>query len=504
MKKKAYHNPVFFVSTIIVGLLVIIGAVFPEGFGKVAQALFDFTTINFGWFYLLAVFVFIMVLLGLAIGKFGKLRLGPSNSRPEYSFFTWIGMLFSTGFGSGLVFWGVAEPMSHFFETPFPGLDAQTPEAARVAMGYAFFNWGISQWSVFAIVGLVIAYIQFRKDGKGLISTAIEPVVGKNRGIANTIDSFAVIATVMGVATSLGLGIMQMNGGLTSIFNIPNTIWVQIIIAGVMLITYLSSSVTGLNKGMKWLSNINLSLCLLLLLFVFFAGPTVFILESFVLGIGDYLTNFVQYSLRMTPYGGGEWVHQWTIFYWAWAISWSPFVGAFIARVSRGRTIREFIFGVLVVPPAIACLWIAVFGGTSLFSDLNNGTQIAEAVNGDIAVALFETFGTLPLSTITSLLAILLIFTFLVTSADSATYILGSMTSKGSINPAMITKIIWGVLITAISVVLLLAGGLEALQTAALISALPFAVILLVMVAAILKLLKKDVKSKEKVDKENK
>ncbi|MYL59464.1 BCCT family transporter [Virgibacillus halodenitrificans] len=492
--KKTFKNPVLYVSAIIVLLLVIIGAVMPDKFGSVANKLFTFTTSSFGWFYLLAVFIFIIFLVGLAFSKYGKVRLGPVNSRPEYSFFTWIGMLFSAGFGAGLVFWGVAEPMSHFFETPFPSIEAQTEEAARVAMGYAFFHWGVSQWSVFAVVGLVIAYLQFKKEKKGLISTAIQPVVGKNKALGGTIDSLAVIATVMGVATSLGLGILQMNGGLKSVFNLPNSIVVQVAIAGVMLVTYLLSSSTGLNKGIKWLSNLNLGLCLLLLIFVFFAGPTVFILDTFVLGLGDYFTNFIQYSLRLTPYSEDTWVRDWTIFYWAWSTAWSPFVGAFVARVSKGRTIREFVFGVLVVPPAIACLWIAAFGGTAIHSDLFNGTQIAEAVNGDIAVALFETFGNLPMTTILSLLSIFLIFTFLVTSADSATYILGSMTSRGSLNPALIVKIIWGVLITAIAVVLLLAGGLNALQTASLISALPFTIILLIIVVSFLKMIKKDIK----------
>ncbi|WP_010647405.1 BCCT family transporter [Oceanobacillus massiliensis] len=496
MKNKSYLNPVFFVSAIIVSLLVILGAAAPRAFGNVAGRLFSFTTINFGWFYLLAVFIITLFLIGLSISKYGKIRLGPVDSRPEFPFFTWIGMLFSAGFGISIVFWGVAEPMSHFFNTPFPELDGQTPEAAREAMGYSFFHWGISQWSVFAIVGLVIAYFQFRKNRKGLISIAIEPVVGKNRGVANTIDSLAVIATVMGVATSLGLGILQMNGGLTAVAGIPNSMWIQLVIAGVMLVAYLLSSSTGLNKGIKWLSNINLGLCLLLLVFVFFAGPTVFILETLVLATGDYLMNFIQYSLRLTPYSGGTWVQEWTIFYWAWAIAWSPFVGAFVARVSRGRTIRQFVFGVLVVPPAIACLWIATFGGTALHSDLFNGTAIAEAVDADVTVALFETFGVLPLTEIFSVLSILLIFTFLVTSADSATYILGSMTSKGSLNPSLITKIIWGFLITAIAVVLLIAGGLEALQTASLISALPFTIILLIMVVSFMKIVKKDFKGK--------
>ncbi len=494
--KHTYKNPVFFVSAIVILSLVVIGAVLPKQFGNVSEKLFNFTTNNFGWFYLLAVFIFIIFLVTMSFGKHGKTRLGPADSRPEYPFFTWIGMLFSTGFGSGLVFLCVAEPMSHFFETPFPGLEAQTADSARVAMGYAFFHWGISQWSVFAVVGLIIAYLQFKKAKGGLISTAIEPVVGKNQAVGKTIDSLAVIATVMGVATSLGLGILQMNGGLKTLFNVPNSIWVQIAIAGIMLLTYLSSSGTGLNRGMKWLSNINLGLCFLLLLFVFISGPTVFILESFVLGLGDYFTNFVQYSLRMTPYKGDSWVRDWTIFYWAWAIAWSPFVGAFVARVSRGRTIREFIVGVLIVPPAIACVWIAVFGGTALYSDLNNGTSIAEAVNQDMAVALFQTFGNLPMTNILSVFAILLIFTFLVTSADSATYILGSMTSRGSLNPKLVVKIIWGILITAIAVVLLMAGGLGALQTASLISALPFTVILLLMVVSFLRMIKKDTEGK--------
>lgn len=496
MNKHKFLNPVFFVSSIFILILVVMGAISPGRFEAVANKLFNFTTINFAWFYLLAVFVFILFLIWLAFGKYGKLKLGPADSKPEYSFFAWVGMLFSTGFGSSLVFWGVAEPMTHFFSTPFPGLEAQSEEAARVAMGYSFFNWGISQWAVFALVGLVIAYLQFRKDKNGLISTAIEPVVGKNRFTANTVNSLAVIATVMGVATSLGFGIMQMNGGLNSVFGLSNSIWVQIGIAVAMLLVYLISSATGLKKGMKWLSTLNLTLCLALLLFVFIMGPTVFILESFVLGIGDYITNFVQYSLRMTPYTGESWVTEWTVFYWAWAISWSPFVGAFVARVSRGRTIRQFIFGVTAVSPIIACLWIAVFGGTALFSDLNNGTMIAEAVDEDLAVALFETFGTLPLSTIMSLLAIFLIFTFLVTSADSATYILGSMTSKGSLNPALVTKIVWGLLITAIAIVLLLAGGLEALQTAALTSALPFTIIIIILMISFLKIIKKDRSSK--------
>lgn len=493
-KRKAYINVVFFTSAIIVLLLVLIGAIFPKQFGQVASNLFSFTTVNFGWFYLLAVFIICIFLITISFTKYGRIRLGPPESRPEYPFFTWIGMLFAAGFGISIVFWGVAEPMSHFYIPPYPEIEGLSDQAAREAMAYSFFHWGISQWSVFAMVGLVIAYIQFRKDRKGLISVAIEPILGKNQAVANTIDSFAVIATVMGIATSIGLGIMQINGGLTAVANIPNSIWVQLFIALTMMLAYLISSSSGLNKGIKWLSNVNLAMCLVFMIFVFFAGPTVFILETFVLALGDYLTGFIHYSLRLTPYSDSTWVHEWTIFYWAWAIAWSPYVGAFVARVSRGRTIRQFVLGVLIIPPAIACMWIAVFGGTALYSDLFYGSQIAEAVNEDVTVALFETFDVLPFTEILSILSLLLIFIFLVTSADSATYILGSMTSKGSLNPALITKLVWGGLITAIAVVLLLAGGLEALQTASLTSALPFTIIIIIMMASIIKLIKKDFK----------
>ena len=489
MDKNLWKNPVFIVSTAVILILVLLGAFVNDGFKAVSDTLFAFTTNNFGWFYLLAVFIITLFLIFISISKYGSIRLGADSDRPEFPFFTWIGMLFSAGFGAGLVFWGVAEPMSHFFATPF-GNEAQTPEAARIAMGYSFFHWGVSQWSVFAIVGLVIGFLQFRKKKSGLVSTALEPVVGSKPLIKHSIDSLAVIATVMGIATSLGLGVLQMNGGLNAVFGIENSFTIQLIIIGVMFAAYTLSSSTGLHKGIAYLSNLNLGIALVLMVFVFFAGPTVFIMETFTLALGDYITNFVQYSLRMQPYADGEWVRGWTIFYWAWAIAWSPFVGAFVARVSRGRTIREFVMGVLVIPPAIACVWIAVFGGTALFYDLNNGAGIAEAVDNDLTSALFQTFDVLPLATIMSVAAILLIFTFLVTSADSATYILASMTSFGSLNPPTAFKIIWGVLMSAIAAVLLFSGGLEALQTASLISALPFTVLLLLMVWAFVKIIR--------------
>ncbi|RST70862.1 BCCT family transporter [Siminovitchia acidinfaciens] len=492
MDKNDWKNPVFIISGIIIMMLVILGALMPDQFGKVSSMLFNFTTKNFGWFYLLAVFAIIIFLIGLSISKYGSIRLGGEDTRPEFPFFTWIGMLFSAGFGSGLVFWGVAEPMSHFFSTPFAGIEPQSTTAARVAMGYSFFHWGISQWSVFAIVGLVIGFLQFRKKKDGLVSTALEPVAGKKPAVKHTIDSLAVISTVMGIATSVGLGVMQMNGGLTAVFGLGNSFGIQLVIILVIFISYMLSSATGLDKGIRYLSNLNLGLAIGLLLFVFITGPTVFILETFTVAVGDYISHFIEYSLRLQPYIGGTWVRDWTIFYWAWVIAWSPYVGAFVARVSKGRTIREFITGVMIIPPAIACLWIAVFGGTALWNDINLNAGIAEAVNEDLTLALFQTYEHLPMTNVLSILSIFLILIFLVTSADSATYILASMTTKGSLFPPLFAKIVWGGLVSAIAAVLLYAGGLEALQTASLISALPFTLVLLLLTAAIFRLLRRE------------
>ncbi|MFD1707451.1 BCCT family transporter [Siminovitchia sediminis] len=491
--KPSFMNSTFWISAILVFLAVVWGAADPAGLSAAANAAYAFTTDIFGWFYLLAVLFIVVFLFGLALSKYGSLKLGKDDEKPVYSFYAWIGMLFSTGFGAGLVFWGVAEPMSHFVHSPL-ALEGKTPEAARVAMQYSFFNWGIHQWSVFTIVGLVLAYFQFRKGERGEISTTLNPLLGKHgkRGIRKTINILAVIATVMGVATSLGMGILQINGGLDYLFSIPQNTPVLLTITGILLVTYLTSAVTGLDRGIKILSILNLTMALGLVVVVLALGPTTFILESFTVGIGDYIQNFFGMSLALSPYQGSTWTKEWTVAYWAWVISWSPFVGAFIARISKGRTIREFIFGVLIVPPLIATMWIGVFGGTALHMDLFKGGNIADAVQADVTSALFATFGNFPMSTLLSVIFILLIVTFLVTSADSATFILGMMTSEGHPNPSTLVKVIWGVLMSAIVAVLIISSGLQGLQTASLVTALPFTVILLLITYSLVKTIKED------------
>ncbi|WP_043529410.1 BCCT family transporter [Litchfieldella xinjiangensis] len=497
MAKPGGHR-VFWISAAIIVALVAIGAAFPEQFGGAAEAALSSTIHVFGWFYLFSVFGFVIFLFGLALSKYGKIRLGPQDSTPSYSFFSWVSMLLAAGFGVGLVFYGMAEPMMHYMEPPFGDREPETEAAARYAIQYSYFNWGVHQWAAFSVVGLIIAYFQFRKGQAGLVSSVLSSMTAKYpnaRRYAPALDIFAVVATVMGVATSLGLGTLQVNGGLNAVFGIPeNTLW-QFIILSCMFVAYMASTWSGLDKGIKRLSNLNLALCLGLMAYVLFTGPTLAILETITLGIGDYLQNMIGMSLRISPFSDNSWIGDWTVFYWAWVIAWSPFVGTFVARVSRGRTIREYVFGVLIMPPLLACLWIGVFGGAALHMELGSDAGLAAATQDNITVALFEMFDLMPFSTVLSSVTMLLIFIFLVTSADSASYIVSQMTDNGSINPPLYKRISWGVLIAAICLTLIASGGLTGLQSAAVLSALPFTFILYLMVVVLVQELRTDRKA---------
>lgn len=495
----APRQRVFVASTMIIVVLVAIGAIFPDQFSKGASAALSGVTHLFGWFYLFSVFGFVIFLLVLAFSKYGKIRLGPQESKPTYDFFSWISMLLAAGFGVGLVFYGMAEPMTHFANPPFGDVEGETPEAARLAIQYSFFNWGVHQWAAFSVVGLIIAYTQFRKGQTGLVSTVMSPLtakLGKGRVLAGGIlNTFAVVATVMGVATSIGLAVLQINGGLHAVFDVSEGLMWQAIILFAMFVCYMMSTVSGLDKGIKRLSNINMALCLALMAYVLITGPTVAILGTITTGLGDYLQNFLSMSLRLSPYTDTDWASSWTVFYWAWVIAWSPFVGTFVARISRGRTIKQYVFGVLIVPPLLACLWIGVFGGAAIHMDIFQGTDLAQATSDNITSALFVMFDQMPFSFPLSIVAMILIFIFLVTSADSAAYIVGQMTDKGSLNPPLYKRVTWGILIAAICLILISAGGesgLSGLQSAAVVSALPFTLIIYGMVYVLLKELRAD------------
>ncbi|MBM7662371.1 glycine betaine transporter [Bacillus mesophilus] len=498
--RKGNLGPVFFISMVVITLFVLWGIIAPENLAEQSSNALSFITVSFGWFYLFATFVFLAFAIYLAFGPFGKIKLGEDDEEPEYNYFTWFAMLFSAGMGIGLVFWGVAEPIYHFITPALSSVEGGTPEAARLALRYTFFHWGLHPWAIYTIVALALAYAQFRKGESGLISSTFKPILGDrvHGPIGKGIDTLATIATAFGVATSLGLGTLQINGGLSYVLGLPNSIPVQMMIILVVTILYMLSATTGLNKGIRYLSNLNLGLAIGLLLFVIIVGPTSFIIDAFTTTIGDYLDNIIPMSFRLTPFTQSTWVGAWTIFYWAWWIAWAPFVGTFIARVSRGRTIKEFVLGVLLVPTVFGAIWFSAFGGSAIFFDLFEQRGISEAVNNDVTTALFITLEQFPLSAIVGTLATLLIITFFVTSADSATFVLGMLTSNGVLNPATSTKLIWGVLQSSIAAVLLWSGGLNGLQTASIVAALPFAVVVLFMVVSLNKALNQEVREQRR------
>lgn len=480
------------ISTGLILVIVLWGVLAPDSLGAVFETALALITRNFGWAYLWVVLGLVVMALLLAFSRYGDLKLGGEDDEPEFSVLSWFAMLFAAGMGIGLVFYGVAEPMLHYGSPP-PGVVANTPDAANVAMRYAFFHWGLHPWAVYSIVALSIAFFQFRRGGSGLVGTAVEslPWSPLNR-LGPLVNVLAVIATAFGVAASLGMGALQINSGLHAVFGLPIGPGAQIGIIAFTTAAFLTSAVTGVNKGIKWLSNMNLILAALLALAVFVLGPTIAIIETLTTTLGSYISEFVRMSLRMTPFRDSNWVGSWTIFYWAWWISWSPFVGLFIARVSRGRTVRQFVLGTVLAPTLVAFIWFSVFGGTALSLQIMQGQPISEAVQADTSTALFSMFHALPLGTLMSGLATLLVLMFFVTSGDSATLVLSMMSSGGHPNPGKRIKIIWGLLVSGIAVSLLLAGGLKSVQTATIVFALPFSLVVVLLAVALWRGLKQD------------
>jgi glycine betaine transporter len=465
--------------------IVLWGVVAPASLAAVFDTALAIATRDFGWFYLWVVLGLVVFALVLAFSRYGDLKLGAEDDEPEFSVGSWFAMLFAAGMGIGLVFWGVAEPISHYGAPP-PGIAANTPEAANAAMRYSFFHWGLHPWAVYSVVALAIAFFQFRKGGSALVSTAVESLPwAPVRRLGPVVNVLAVIATAFGVAASLGMGALQINSGLNALLGLPVNEAAQVGIIVVTTVLFLASAVTGVTKGIKWLSNINLMLAALLAVVVFAFGPTVAIIDTFTTTLGSYVSEFVRMSLRMTPFRDSGWVGGWTIFYWAWWVSWSPFVGLFIARVSRGRTIREFVLGTMLAPTLAAFIWFSVFGGTALHLQIMQGVPLADAVNADVSTALFALFDALPMAALMSGIATVLVLLFFITSGDSATLVLGMMSSGGQENPSARVKVMWGILISGIAISLLLAGGLKAVQTATIVFALPFAVVIVLMAVAL-------------------
>ncbi|UII57249.1 BCCT family transporter [Cytobacillus spongiae] len=494
-------TPVFTVSVVITALFIVWGlipkSILPTAnLDDVTKNIQGFILQKFGWFYLLSASVFLIFAIVLIFTKYGNIRLGKDTDEPEFGYMSWFAMLFSAGMGIGLVFWGVAEPMYHYYAPPF--LEGQTPDAARAAMRYSFFHWGLHPWAIYTVIALALAYFQFRKGAPGVISSILRPIFGDrvDGSLGIIVDFVAVFATVFGVATSLGLGAIQISGGLSYIFDgiISNSIGTQLVIVAIVTVLFMLSAQTGLNKGIKYLSNLNIILAISLLVFLLFVGPTNFIMDLFTTTIGSYLQNLPSMSFRLSPFDQDlTWFQDWTIFYWAWWIAWAPFVGTFIARISKGRTIREFTIGVLAVPTIFGALWFSVFGGTGIYLEFFQGFPLMETMNNQgMEVALFAVFDNFPLGTVLSMIAVFLISTFFITSADSATFVLGMQTTNGSLNPPNRVKFVWGIIQSSSAAILLWTGGLEALQRASIIAALPFTIIMLLIVVSLIKSFKEE------------
>jgi glycine betaine transporter len=474
---------VFLVSVVIITSFVTASAMYPEAVERLAQRTLDATAANFGWMYLLATSGFVLFGLYLGLSRFGNIKLGADDEPPEFSFGSWLAMIFSGGMGVGLVFWGVAEPMMHFNDPPLGIGLPRTAEAAQLGMRYAFFHWGLHQWANFTLVGLAIAYVRFRHNSHGLISETFRCLLGDRvDGIAGkAIDTLAVVSTIFGVATTLGLGALQINSGLARFDLMPYGVGSQFLIMAGLGILFTLSAMTPLSKGIRLLSNANLALAAALLLYVLVLGPTAFIFGELTQTVGEYLGNIVEMSLVTTPYSSQHWVEQWTVFYWAWGLSWAPFVGSFIARISRGRTIREFVIGVMVVPVALSVLWFSTFGGAAIHFELFDHAGIAAAVAREVPAGLYSLLEQFPGARVATMGAIALVCMFVITSADSATFVLGMFTSKGVLDPTRFVRILWGVLQLLMAGVLLLSGGLYGLRTVSIIAAFPFMLLMILM-----------------------
>ncbi|TVS08515.1 MAG: BCCT family transporter [Gammaproteobacteria bacterium] len=479
--KLGIHFRVFGIAALLILAFSVFGGMASGTATVVFQSMQAWIVGHLGWFYVLLVAGFLVYALVLAFSRYGEIRLGPDDSRPDYSYASWFAMLFSAGMGIGLMFFGVAEPLLHFAHPPVPGTDPQSVEAAREAMRVSFLHWGFHAWGIYIVIGLSLAYFGFRHGLPLTIRSTLYPVLGEriHGRLGDLVDIFAILGTVFGVATSLGFGAMQVNAGLAFLFGVEVSVGVQLALIALITLIATGSVAAGLDAGIRRLSLLNMVLALFLLLFVLVAGPTVFLLSAFPQNTGSYLSEIFDLSFRQFAYEPTAWMGDWTLFYWGWWIAWSPFVGMFIARISRGRTIREFVIGVLVVPALFTFLWMTIFGNTAIHAVLSGGApELVAMVDNNLPVALFALFELLPLSQLTSFVAVILVVTFFVTSSDSGSLVTGMISSGGSADPPLWNRVFWAISKGVVAAVLLVAGGLGALQTAAIASALPFTIVM--------------------------
>ncbi|WP_417335083.1 BCCT family transporter [Halobacteriovorax marinus] len=488
------NRPVFLSSAIFIAMITLFGAIWPKEVEQFFKAIQGWLITNTSWIYILSVGIILFASLWLMLSRMGDIKLGPDHSEPEYTNLSWFAMLFSAGMGIGLLFFGVAEPMMHFTSPPIG--EPNSIEAAREAMKITFFHWGLHAWAIYSTLAVILAYFCYRKELPLLPRSAFYPIIGdKIHGrIGDMVDVFAIIGTMFGVATSLGYGVTQVNAGLNYLFGIPQSPAIQVaLIAGITLLATISV-VLGLDGGIKKLSNLNLFLALLLLVAVIVLGDTVFLLKSYIQNTGAYLSDIIYKTFNLYAYEKKEtWIGGWTLLYWGWWISWSPFVGIFIARISKGRTIREFMAGVVFVPAAFTFLWMSVFGNSAISLALQGkADKLIEMVNTNVPVALFQFFEYLPGTTFLSGLGVLLVMTFFISSSDSGSLVIDTLASGGEQEPPVWQRIFWAVMEGVVASILLLAGGLGALQTMTIASAFPMIFMILIALLSFIKSLRAD------------
>lgn len=475
------NRPVFIASALLIVGFIIFGSLFGELAGEVFNQLQSFITHRFRWLFIILMNVAVVFSLYIALSRYGDIRLGHQTEHPEYSLLSWFGMLFSAGIGIGLLYWGTAEPLYHFMSPPMG--QAETVETAKQAMSISFLHWGIHAWALYCVVALSLAYFHYRRGLPLSIRSVLYPLIGQKiyGKWGHVVDTLAVFGTMFGVVTSLGLGAMQINAGFSNVFGIPNNVPVQLCLIAIITAMATLSVMMGLDKGIKRLSDINIVLTVLLLGFMLFFGPTQFIIDSFIENIGNYVSQLIPLGFWSEAYSNTDWQANWTIFYWAWWVSWSPFVGIFVARISRGRTIREFIFGVLFIPMLLLFFWFTTFGGSAVHMELMGNYGLIEAVKADYGSAIFKLIEYYPLTKPLTLVIVVMIMLWFVTSSDSASFVIDMLTAGGDTNPPKIQRLFWALSQGVIAAVLLVAGGLSALQAVAIIAGFPFAIVVFVM-----------------------
>jgi glycine betaine transporter len=491
-------NKVFIVSVFLTLAVCIWGIVLPDSFTVAANSSMNFLTTNFAWLYCLAMTLFVVFCIWIGFfSKYKKVRLGPDDSRPEYSDLAWFAMLFSAGMGVGLVFWGVAEPLNYFVN-PIGGIASGSGEAMKFAFAKSFLHWGIHPWANYSVLALALAYMQFRKGKPGLISSIFIPLIGEKRvngWIGKMVDVLAIFATAGGVATSLGLGVLQINSGLNFLAKVPETHLVQLILIVLLAVIYIATAVSGIDKGISFVCDLNVKIAVVVMMVLVVVGPTIPILNNLLEGTGAYLSSLIYGTTAVGAFGDGAWYRGWTIFYWAWWIAWAPFTGSFIARISKGRTIGEFVRGVMLLPAGFSVIWFAIFGTLGMHLDLS----ICKEAIASTSTALFVVLKQYPLGTIISFIMFILICTFFVTSANSATYVLGMYSEEGTLTPTNRTKIIWGVLMAALAAAMMMSGdnGLTMLQILSIVAAFPFVFIMLASMVSLIKALRQEFPSEK-------